>query len=146
MKSKLLADEVEKTYALVFDAGEEVISGLLKFVTENQLTASYFTAIGALKEVTLGYFNIEKRDYKRIPLREQVEVLSLMGNVAIDGGKPRIHAHIVVGKSDGTAHGGHLIEAMVRPTLEVILKETPGHLRRKTDPISGLALFDLSSS
>ena len=141
----MLLDEGEKIFVLVFDAGDEVIANLMKFVMENGLTASYFTAIGALRDVTLGYFNIEKRDYKRIPIKEQVEVLSLMGNIALDQGKPKIHAHIVVGKSDGTAHGGHLIEAYVRPTLEVILQETPGHLSRKFDPVSGLALIDLSA-
>jgi predicted DNA-binding protein with PD1-like motif len=144
MKSKMLLDEGEKIYVLVFDTGDEVIANLLKFVSDNGLTTGYFTAIGALREVTLGYFNLEKRDYKRIPLKEQVEVLSLMGNIALDQGKPKIHAHIVVGKSDGTAHGGHLIEAFVRPTLEVILQETPGHLSRKFDPVSGLALIDLN--
>ena len=140
----MLLDEGEKIFVLVFDAGDEVVANLMKFVMENGLTAGYFTAIGALRDVTLGYFNIEKRDYKRIPIKEQVEVLSLMGNIALDQeAKPKVHAHIVVGKSDGTAHGGHLIEAYVRPTLEVILQETPGHLSRKFDQTSGLALIDL---
>lgn len=144
MKSKLLFDDGEKTFVLVFDTGDEVISHLLNFVTENRLTTGHFTAIGALSQVTLGYFNTEKRNYEHISIKQQVEVLSLIGNIAFDQNKPRVHAHIVVGKSDGTAHGGHLIEASVRPTLEVILQETPGHLRRKTDPVSGLALIDLS--
>jgi uncharacterized protein len=143
MKSKLLLDEDEKVYAVVFDTGEEVVAGLMQFALEKQLTASQITAIGALSEVTLGYFNLEKRDYKHIPLKEQVEVLSLVGNVATDKNKPKIHAHIVVGRSDGSAYGGHLIEAYVRPTLEVIIQETPEHLWRKPDPATGLALIDL---
>src|SRR4051794_19349433 len=147
MKSKVLFDNFsgERTYALVLETGEEVVSSLLKFATENELTASHFTAIGALSEVTLGYFNLNKKDYKRIPLAEQVEVLSLVGNIAINQGKPRIHAHIVVGKSDGTAHGGHLVEAHVRPTLEVMIDESPEYLRRKFDPDIGLALIDLDA-
>jgi uncharacterized protein len=147
MKSKILFDNYagERTYALVFETGDEVISNLLRFATENELTASHFTAIGALSDVTLGYFNITKKDYKKIPLNEQVEVLSLVGNIANDQGKPRIHAHIVVGKSDGTAHGGHVLEAHVRPTLEVIMDESPEYLRRRFDPEFGLAVIDLEA-
>lgn len=136
-------DEGEKVYVVVLETGEEVVSLLMEFALEKQLTASQITGIGALREVTLGHFNLEKRDYKRIPLKEQVEVLSLVGNIATDKNQPRIHAHIVVGRSDGSAFGGHLIEAYVRPTLEVIIQETPEHLWRKTDPATGLALIDL---
>jgi hypothetical protein len=55
--------------------------------------------------------------------------------------KPRLHAHVVVGKRDGTAHGGHLLQARVRPTLEVILTESASYLARRHDPESGLALI-----
>ena len=72
-------------------------------------------------------------------MREQVEVLSLVGDIALDRGEPKLHAHAVVGKSDGTAHGGHVLEAWVWPTLEVMLTESPKHLCRKFDPASGLA-------
>jgi predicted DNA-binding protein with PD1-like motif len=91
----------------------------------------------------LGYFNWEKRDYERIPLKEQVEVLSLIGDIALKGDEPNVHAHVVVGRSDGTAHGGHLLEGHVRPTLEVILIESPKHLQRKFDEETGLALINL---
>jgi hypothetical protein len=93
--------------------------------------------------VTLGYFDWPKKEYQKIPVREQVEVLSLIGDVAQKAGKPTVHAHVVVGRSDGSTRGGHLIEAHVRPTLEVILVETPAHLRKEHDPESGLALIRL---
>ena len=95
--------------------------------------------------MTLGYFDWEKKDYQpRSRVREQVEVLSLVGDVALDeGGKPKVHAHVVVGRSDGTTRGGHLLEGHVRPTLEVMLVESPAHLRRRHDPESGLALIRL---
>ena len=94
--------------------------------------------------MTLGYFDWEKKEYKRIPVREQVEVLSLVGDIALDEkGQPKVHAHVVVGKSDGTAHGGHLLEAHVRPTMEVTLAEAPRYLHRKYDPESKIALIRL---
>lgn len=144
MKTKLIHDDVEKTFVIVFDKGDEVASGLLSFAKENKLSASHFTAIGAFERVTLGFFERERKDYKRVPIDEQVEVLSLVGDIASDGNEPQVHAHVVVGKRDGTAHGGHLLEARVWPTLEVILVESPKHLRRKLDKETGLALISLT--
>jgi uncharacterized protein len=144
MHAKLLNEKPEKTYVLVFETGDEVMKTLRGFAREKKLACSHFTAIGAFREATLGYFQWEKKEYQRIPIREQVEVLSLMGDIGRDEkGEPALHAHVVVGKSDGTAHGGHLIEAVVRPTLELILVESPQFLQRRHDPASGLALIRL---
>ncbi|HWC88316.1 MAG TPA: PPC domain-containing DNA-binding protein [Pirellulales bacterium] len=143
MKSKILDQGGERGFVLVFQTGDEVAAGLLDFAKSQQLTAAHFTAIGAFREVTLGWYNLEKQDYEKIPIREQVEVLSLVGNVALDKDKPKVHAHVVVGKRDGTAHGGHLVQAIVRPTLEVMLFESPAALRRQMDPAAGLALISL---
>jgi predicted DNA-binding protein with PD1-like motif len=133
-----------RTFAIVFDTGDEVAAGLLDFARQQAVGGAYFTAIGALRDVTLGYWRWETKDYERIPVREQVEVLSLAGNIALaPDGAPKVHAHVVVGKADGTAHGGHLLEAHVRPTLEVIITESPAHLQRCSDPETGLALIRL---
>jgi hypothetical protein len=101
------------------------------------------TAIGALRDVTLGYFDPGARRYREIPVAEQVEVLSLLGVITLDGEKPKVHAHIVVGGADGSARGGHLLSGHVFPTLEVVIEELPRHLQRRTDPETGLALIDL---
>ena len=143
MRSSLLLDRGERTFVVVFDKGDEVIEGLTRFAGQEQLRASQVTAIGALRDVTLGYFDPAARTYRRIPLAEQVEVLSLLGVVTLDGEKPKVHAHIVVGRADGSAHGGHLLEGHVWPTLEVVVEELPRHLQRRTDPETGLALIDL---
>jgi uncharacterized protein len=145
MKAQLLHEhEGEKTFVLVFAAGDEAIAGLTAFAKEKGLAASHFTAIGGFQEATLGYFDLEKKDYNKLPVREQVEVLSLVGDITLtEKGEPKIHAHVVVGRSDASTRGGHLIEARVRPTLEVMLVESPRHLRRKHDPHSGLALIQL---
>jgi hypothetical protein len=147
VKEKLLHEESgQKTFALVFDTGDEVATGLFAFAKEKDLAGSHFTAIGALSDVTLGFFDWDKKDYQKLQINEQVEVLSLIGDIALNKGEPKVHAHIVVSKSDGTAHGGHLIEAHVRPTLEVILVKSPEHLVRKFDEESGLALINLEST
>ena len=143
MNARLLfEDRGLKTFAVVFETGDEVISGLTGFAKEQKLAGSHFTAIGAFRDATLAYFDWEKKAYLKNPVREQVEVVSLVGDVALDpDGAPKVHAHVVLGRRDGTALGGHLMEAHVRPTLEVVLTETPGHLRRRHDPQSGLALI-----
>jgi predicted DNA-binding protein with PD1-like motif len=143
MKSKLLHEDTERTFALIFDIGDEVVQSLLDFAAEQGLGGSHFTAIGAFRDVTLGYFDWEKKEYKKIPIHEQVEVLTLAGDIALKDGEPKVHAHVVVGKPDGTAHGGHLIEAHVRPTLELVLTEAPKHLQRRHDSETGLALIQL---
>src|SRR5919198_3009324 len=133
----------ERTWVLVFETDDEPMSGLRRFTSENRVTTASFQAIGAFSAATLGWLNWDTRDYEPIRIDEQVEVLSLLGDVAAEDGEPSVHAHAVVGKQDGTAHGGHLMEATVRPTLEVILTEAPPHLRKRRDPASGLALIDL---
>jgi uncharacterized protein len=145
MEAKLLNAQEEKTYALIFQTGDELIAGLLAFARMSGQGGSHFTAIGAFQNATLGYFNWQAKSYDPIPIDEQVEVLSLIGDIALDAREPKIHAHVVVGKSDGTAHGGHVLEAHIRPTLEVILVESPTHLRRRSDPETGLALIDLDA-
>jgi uncharacterized protein len=143
MKSKLLDATGQKTFALVFDKGDEVVAELTAFAKAERVGAAHFTAIGALSEVTLGYFQRDRKDYKRMVVAEQVEVLSLIGDVAVDqSGAPKVHAHVVVGLSDGQTRGGHLLAAKVWPTLEVILVESPAFLRKRHDPDSGLALID----
>lgn len=143
MRSKLLHDGGEKTWVLIFDKGDEVVSGLTRFAEEQRLGGSRLTAIGAFSDASLGYFDRERKDYKKIPIKEQVEVLVLAGDIALRDGRPQVHAHVVLGKADGTAHGGHLLEAHVWPTLELILVESPQHLQRKFDEETGLALIRL---
>jgi predicted DNA-binding protein with PD1-like motif len=142
MNVRVLEQGAQSTYALIFDKDEEFVGGLTSWAKENKLGGSHFTAIGAFREVTLGYFDCGKKNYQKIPVPEQVEVLSLIGDIALTNGVPQIHAHVVVGKSDGSAHGGHILEARVWPTLELILTESPKHLCRKYDPETGLALID----
>ena len=145
MKSKLIQGGEEKTFVLVFETGEEVVAGLLRFAKQEKLDGAHLTAIGAFEHVTLGFFEVAKKQYTKVPIHEQVELLSLVGNIALDDKRePKLHAHVVVGKADGTAHGGHLLDAQVRPTLEVVVVESSRQLRRRMHPEFGVALLDLA--
>jgi predicted DNA-binding protein with PD1-like motif len=146
VKTKLLdADRGGRTYAIVFDPGDEVFRGLEQFANAQGLRGAHFNAIGAFSQATLGYFDRQTKSYRKIPITEQVEVVSLIGNIADAGGKAKLHAHVVVGKSDGTAYAGHLLEGHVWPTLEIVLTESPRHLQRKSDAATGLALLDIGA-
>ncbi len=142
MEAQLILEQEPKTYAVVFAKGDDFLGGLTALAKRTGLAASAFTAVGAFERATLGYFDREEGDYVAIPVEEQVEVLSLVGNIALEeGGEPKIHAHVVVGLRDGSTRGGHVLDARVWPTLEVIVTESPRHLRRRTDPETGLALL-----
>ena len=146
MKAKLLRDEKGlRTYAIVFDKGDKVREGLLEFANTNRFADAHLSGIGAFSEVLLGFFDPQKKEYQKIPIHEQVEVLSFAGNIVQKDGKPRLHAHVVVGKADGTAHGGHFLGGKVWPTLEIMLTELPVHLRRRNDAETGLALIELAA-
>jgi predicted DNA-binding protein with PD1-like motif len=139
-----LVDDNRKTFVLVFETNDELAATLKKFASEQKLSSASFKAIGALSFAKLGWFNWESKQYEpSVVLNEQLELLSLIGDVASKDGEPQVHAHAIVGKRDGTAHGGHLLEARVRPTCELVLTESPAHLRKEFDSESGIALIKL---
>jgi uncharacterized protein len=146
LKSKLLFDENKlKTFAVVFDKNDDVVPLLLQFAEENNLSGARLSGIGAFHRVRLGYFDREARKYQPVDIDEQVELLSLIGNFARKDGKVKLHAHVIVGKRDGSAHGGHLLEGHVWPTMEIMVVETPAYLQRTMDEMTGLALLDLAA-
>ena len=107
MKSAVLDDKEPKTYLLVLDPGEEVMKALLAFAKDKGVTAGHLAAIGVVSGAVLGFFDRSKKEYLRIPVEEQAEVLSLIGDVALtDKGEPGVHAHAVLGLADGSTRGG----------------------------------------
>jgi len=139
-----LIEQHPKTYAVVFETGEELASGLKEFAQAQELTSSSFKAIGAFSSVRLAWFDWEKKEYRpSVVFNEQVELVSLIGDVALKDGEPEVHAHVVVARADGSAYGGHLLEAYVCSTCEVIFTESAPNLHKEIDPESGLALIKL---
>ncbi len=133
----------QRTYAVILETGDEVMECLQRFARQEQIVAAQLTAIGALSDVVLQYFDWKKKEYRKIPVAEQVEVASMLGDIAQGpDGSASLHIHLVIGKQDGSAMAGHLGEAHVRPTLEAIVTESPIHLRKKKDRETGLALID----
>jgi uncharacterized protein len=146
MKYKVVEDADVVTYVVVCDPGDEAVSALTQFARAEQLEAAQITAVGAFSRATVGWFDRAARDYRRIPVDQQCELLSLIGDVAEGQDGPILHVHAVLGLSDGTTRGGHLLEARVFPTLEAVVTETPARLRKVLRPDIGIALIDLDRS
>jgi hypothetical protein len=153
MKVKQIADGATPTYVAVLDEGEEAFSALSDLAARQRFFAAQVTAVGAFERAVVGWFDRAAKDYRRTTIDRQCEVLSLVGDIALspgDGGSaegpPQPHLHAVLGLSDGTTRGGHLLEGRVWPTLEVIIREAPAELRKTLRPDVGLALIDLDRS
>lgn len=141
-KATILGDGGMKTYLLVYHTGQEVMRGLLAFARKHNLVAGHLTGIGAVGDAVIGYFDPEKKIYVRNHEKGQAEVLSLTGNLSLENDEPFFHIHIALGQRDGSARGGHLFEATVRPTVELVLNTYAKPIRRKIDPDTGLPLLD----
>ncbi|MCC8939406.1 DNA-binding protein [Bradyrhizobium sp. Arg68] len=147
MKTRQVSDAPgAQVHVVVLDSGEEAFAALTKFANDEKLSAASLTAIGAFARATVGWFDFASKTYRKIEIDEQCEVLSAVGDVATgDDGKASLHIHIVLGLSDGSTRGGHLLAGHVRPTLEVVLTEVPTRLRRTKRPDLGIALIDLAA-
>jgi len=145
MKAKQVPGGASVTYVVILDEGEEAFSALSDWAARQQVSAGQVTAVGAFERATVGWFDRAAKDYRRIEVSQQCEVLSLIGDIVLgDGspGQPQPHLHAVLGLADGSTRGGHLLEGRVWPTLEVIVREAPAELRKTYRPDIGLALID----
>jgi predicted DNA-binding protein with PD1-like motif len=145
MKVRLLAENGGvKNYAIVLAKGDEVMSGLTDFARQNKVTSASFTAIGAFSHTTVAWFDDGRKEFKLVPIKEQVELVSMIGDIALSGDRPAVHTHVTVASSDGTVRGGHLINAYVFPTLELFMTVYPTALHKQLDEATGLMLIDPS--
>ena len=136
--------EVPRRFVLVFETGDDVMGELQRFVEEQNVMAAFFHGLGGFQHATVGFYNLANKQYEPIEIDQQAELLSLNGNVAIYDGKPKLHIHVSLGRRDGSAIGGHLLQATVRPTLEIVLDELAGNLHRTDRPEIGIPLIDLT--
>jgi uncharacterized protein len=135
-------EEPTKRYAVIFYEGDEAFSGLLEFAQKYHVSSAHFTAIGALNRATLGWFDPVRKMYKKIPIIGQHEVIGMSGDIALYQGKPVVHTHMVVGSPDGTTRAGHVLDAYISPTLEVMVTVDPIAMQKRFDPDTDLTLID----
>jgi predicted DNA-binding protein with PD1-like motif len=133
------------TYVIRFEDGEAVPERFIEFLVARSIGGVSCSGIGAVRRARIAYFNVSKREYEDIELDEQLEVLTLAGNVALHDGQPLIHAHVTLGRRDGSVLGGHLRAGIVRPTLEVVLRVISAPLERAVEPEYGLPSLRLEN-
>lgn len=129
-------------YAVIFRPGDEPYAGLTQFAEQHHIQSAHFTAIGGFSDARLAWFDLDKKMFRVIPIDAQVEVVSLIGDIALLDGKPQVHMHCVVAYPDGTTRGGHILGAHVSPLLEVFVTADPVKLIKKRDPAKGLTLIE----
>jgi len=146
-KVRLLTTESDgtKTYVLVLYQGDQVQAGLTAFASDHHVVDAHFSAIGAVRDPEVAWFDESRKQFKAMSLHEQMEVLTPSGDITLGvDGQPVVHTHLVLARSDGQSWGGHLIEATVSPTLELYVTTYPESLRKRLDPATGLQLIDPS--
>jgi hypothetical protein len=143
MTAKLVSENAgQRTFVVVLDAGEEALTAITAFAARENLRGAAVTALGAFERATVGWFDLRAKSYREISVEQQCEVLSAIGDIAEgDDGKPSLHLHVVLGLRDGSTRGGHLLRAVVRPTLELTVVEAPVHPRRKHRADLGITLI-----
>jgi uncharacterized protein len=145
MKVRLLSENGgAKHYAIILAKGDEVMSGLTDFARQNKVTSASFTAIGAFSHATVAWFDDGRKEFKLIPIKQQVELVSMIGDIALVNDQPAVHTHVALASSDGTVRGGHVINAFVFPTLELFMTVYPTALHKQLDDATGLKLIDPS--
>ncbi|MGH2693101.1 MAG: PPC domain-containing DNA-binding protein [Actinomycetota bacterium] len=143
LRKRLLREAPHRTFILRLEKGEEVVGALTSLASTEGIRAAELSGIGAFESAVIGFYDLEAQEYDRIPVEEETEVLSLLGNLSVTDEGPRVHAHVSLGRRDGSGLGGHLFEARSGATLEVFVREEPGELRRTPDAAAGLPLLDL---
>jgi predicted DNA-binding protein with PD1-like motif len=143
MQAKLVKDTAdEQVYSIIFYKDDEVLSGLTDFAIAHKISDAHFTAIGAVSGATLAWLDIPKKMYRRIAVTQQVEVVSLTGDIAVFNGVPIVHMHTVLCKPDGSTVAGHVFELVTNPTVEVFMTVNKTPLEKKADDLSGMKLID----
>jgi predicted DNA-binding protein with PD1-like motif len=135
--------EIQSGYLLRFEKGEELVEQLTKFVDNKNVQAGWLTGLGGVLNVRLGYYHLKRKKYVFRHVKDVVELVSLVGNIASYEGEPALHLHGVVSDRNNKAHGGHIKELIVGGTLEIKLDTIDATLDRKLDDEIGLPLLDL---
>ena len=131
------------TYVIRLEKGDEIIDSLKTLVEKEEIRGGFFYGLGAVKNVSLGYFDVGKKEYKEKSFEQDFELTSMVGDVAFSGEKIIVHAHVTLAGEDFKVVAGHLNKATATATTEIVFNPVEGKLSKKIDPITGLNLMDL---
>jgi predicted DNA-binding protein with PD1-like motif len=134
-----------KSYVLILSKGDEVMTALADFARDQKVVNAHFVGIGGVRDPEVAWFDLTRKEFKTMSLAEQMEVLTMSGDIALaESGQPIVHAHLALGRSNGKAWGGHLLHAVTSPTLELYVTTFPQPLYKRADPDTGILIIDPS--
>lgn len=133
-----------RRYMLALEKGEEVLSSIVDFCAREGVRSGPIQGIGSIEDVVIGSYDRTKKSYEFSAEKDVFEVASFLGNITQVDGKPFVHAHAVLSRTDGTnaTIGGHLKEARVAVTLELFIISLGEEVRRAMNEDIGLKLID----
>jgi predicted DNA-binding protein with PD1-like motif len=137
---------VQKTkdyFVLRIEKGEEIISTLKQTAQNYKMKGAFFFGLGVGKDIVLGYYDSHTKTYVKKAFEGEYEFTSLVGNLAYDKKEIIVHCHATISDPQFHAFGGHLFQATVPVTCEILVSPFKKSLKRKKDLSTGLALLDL---
>jgi uncharacterized protein len=141
MQALRLSNDPAPNWSVVLETVDEAVACLTECGRQENFTAAQFGAVGDFSKAVPGFFDFDGKDYHSSPVDEQVEVAGMVGDFALKGDAVQLHSYAVLSTRQGQALGGHLLEARVHPMLEVVVTQSPVHLRRRSDPETGVTLI-----
>lgn len=130
-------------FLLSLARGEDVLDGIVRACVARDVGHAWIQGIGAIEQVTIGAYDLERRTYLREDLDGGWELLSLNGNFGWADGEPVLHPHVMISDMQNHSRGGHLFAARVHVTLEVVVFTGAERLERAHDEAVGLKLWNL---
>lgn len=128
-------------YIIKLEAGDKVHEAILSVCQAENISTGWFTGLGAIKDISLGYYNLHERKYQFQHYPEIYEVMGLIGNVALVEEKPFLHIHTSISDDKNSTFSGHLEYATVAVTLELRLTSYKESITRLYEEESGLKLL-----
>ena len=139
----MLFQKIKAGYIVRLEKGEEIINVLSDFADKYKIEGGFLYGIGTVNDVTLGYYDAQRKDYLKQTFKGDFELASLTGNISLLKGRPMVHAHVVVSDANFTCLAGHLFSASIAITGEVVILLTKDAIERVFDPQTGLNLLQL---
>ena len=134
--------KIENTVILRLDPNEKVVDSILKVCQTEQITLGNISGLGAVNEIEIGLYDVEKQCFCPTTLKKSLEMANLTGNVTTQDGQVYLHLHAVFGDVHGNAVAGHLKEAVVSATCEIFISSICGTVERRFDPVTGLNILN----
>ncbi|WP_072725312.1 PPC domain-containing DNA-binding protein [Tepidibacter thalassicus] len=139
MKSKKFGNK----YVLRIDKGEKIVDTLKQFCIDNKITLGTIHGIGATNKATIGFFNLNTKEYNSTELIGDYEITCIIGNISTKNGEVYLHLHINLSDENYKTFGGHLTEAVVSATCEIIIDVIDGNIEREFNENIGINTYKM---